>query len=186
MHTTPVTLLERVQEKGEADAWTRLVALFTPLLRDWARWLGAEGDDADDLVQEVMAVLVAKLPEFSYDRDKSFRGWLRTIATNIWRGWQRRRGAIALEAAALEEMAGGDPAQEFWEHEFRERLVAQALKIMRREFEPTTWRACWERVAMGRPAAEVAAELGISRGAVYVATSRVLKRLRKELAGMME
>lgn len=97
MHTTPVTLLERVQEKGEAEAWERFVALFTPLLRDWARWLGAEGDDADDLVQEVMAVLVAKLPDFSYDRDKSFRGWLRTIATNIWRGWQRRRGTIPLE-----------------------------------------------------------------------------------------
>lgn len=64
--------------------------------------------------------------------------------------------------------------------------MSLALKIMRRDFEPTTWKACWENVAMGRPAAEVAEELGISRGAVYVATSRVLKRLRKELAGMME
>jgi len=186
MDSTSVTLLERVKARSDADAWERLVALITPLLRDWARWLGADEEDAEDLVQEVMAVLVVKLPEFSYDRDKSFRGWLRTIATNIWRGWQRRRGAIALEDAGLEDRAGDDPAEEFWEQEFRERLVGLALKIMRRDFEPTTWKACWESVAMGRAAAEVAAELGISRGAVYVATSRVLKRLRAELAEMME
>jgi DNA-directed RNA polymerase specialized sigma24 family protein len=56
------------------------------------------------------------------------------------------------------------------------------LQIMRTNFEPTTWRACWERVVAGRPAAEVAAELGISVAVVHSATYRVIRRLRSELA----
>jgi RNA polymerase sigma-70 factor, ECF subfamily len=54
---------------------------------------------------------------------------------------------------------------------------------MQAEFQPATWKACWECAAVGRPAAEVAAELGMTVNAVYLATSRVLRRLRQELAG---
>jgi RNA polymerase sigma-70 factor (ECF subfamily) len=53
---------------------------------------------------------------------------------------------------------------------------------MQTEFQPATWKAYWEHAAVGRPAAEVAAELGMSVNAVYLATSRVLRRLRQELA----
>jgi RNA polymerase sigma-70 factor (ECF subfamily) len=57
---------------------------------------------------------------------------------------------------------------------------------MRAEFQLTTWRACWEYAVLGRPAAEVASELGVSAGAVYVAKSRVLSRLRQELKGLLD
>jgi RNA polymerase sigma-70 factor (ECF subfamily) len=57
---------------------------------------------------------------------------------------------------------------------------------MQQEFQPTTWKACWEQVVSGKPAAKVAAELGISVGAARVAKSRVLHRLRRELAGLTE
>ena len=57
---------------------------------------------------------------------------------------------------------------------------------MQAEFAPGTWKACWEHVVMGRPAAEVAAELGLALGSVYVAKSRVMSRLRQELQGLLE
>jgi RNA polymerase sigma-70 factor (ECF subfamily) len=57
---------------------------------------------------------------------------------------------------------------------------------MQSDFQPATWRACWEHVAEGRPAAEVAAELGMTEGAVYVARCRVLRRLRSELEGLLD
>jgi RNA polymerase sigma-70 factor (ECF subfamily) len=57
---------------------------------------------------------------------------------------------------------------------------------MRAEFESSTWTACWEHVVSGRSAADVAAELGISEGAVYVAKCRVLRRLRQELKGLLD
>ena len=47
-----------------------------------------------------------------------------------------------------------------------------ALRILQADFEEKTWRACWETVAAGRPAADVASELGLTVGAVYAAKFR--------------
>ena len=74
----------------------------------------------------------------------------------------------------------------FDEVEYRQQLVRRALQIMQAEFETTTWKACWEFVVSGRPAAEVAAELGVSVDVVYGAKSRVLRRLRQELDGLLD
>lgn len=188
MNTTPVSLLERLrQPAADEGAWERLVELYTPLLYYWARRMGLQEPDAADLVQDVFALLLRKLPHFAYDRSKSFRGWLRTITIRRWREKQRRAGA-AREVAedAAPEPAGPDPAEELWEAEYRHHLVRRALELMRGEFQPATWKACWEMVVAGRSAAEVGAELGLSAGAVRAAKFRVLCRLREELAGMLD
>jgi RNA polymerase sigma-70 factor (ECF subfamily) len=85
-----------------------------------------------------------------------------------------------------EDIVGADEADTFWEKEYRRELTARALQLMQADFAPTTWKACWEFVAQGRSAAEVARELGISENAVYLAKCRVLRRLRQELAGLVE
>jgi RNA polymerase sigma-70 factor, ECF subfamily len=186
MDSTPVSLLVRIQARGDDDAWERFLKFTTPLLEIWAARLGLRQHDAQDLVQDVLTVVAEKIPDFSYDRDKSFRGWLRTIAVNKWRHWHRRPRGVALSEAVSEGLVAEDPAELFHQKEFNNFLVARAMEVMRTEFEPTTWKACWEHVAHSRRAAEVGAELGISAGAVYVATSRVLHRLREELLGLME
>jgi RNA polymerase sigma-70 factor (ECF subfamily) len=87
MHTTPPSLLERLRQPAEQQAWERFVELYTPLIYYWAHRVGLEGHDAADLVQDVFTVLVQKLPEFHYDPQKSFRSWLHTVTST--------RGAIA-------------------------------------------------------------------------------------------
>jgi RNA polymerase sigma-70 factor (ECF subfamily) len=87
---------------------------------------------------------------------------------------------------ALAELAVPDDAAEFSEAEYRRHLAQRALELMKVEFPPAMWPACWEHVVHGRPAAEVAAELGIAVGTVYVAKSRVLARLRQELDGLLD
>lgn len=87
---TPASLLERLRQPAPESAWTRFVQLYTPLLFFWARRLGLRDADAADLVQDVLVLLVRKLPEFSYDRNKSFRAWLRTVTLNCWRNGARR------------------------------------------------------------------------------------------------
>jgi RNA polymerase sigma-70 factor (ECF subfamily) len=72
------------------------------------------------------------------------------------------------------------------EREYQTHVVQQALRLMQSDFDETTWQACWQTKALGRPAAEVAAELGISASAVYAATHRVLRRLRAELQGFLD
>jgi len=80
-------------------------------------------------------------------------------------------------------VAGADDLAGVITAEDRAFLIRRALQIMRSDFELTTWRACWERVVAGRPAAEVAADLGVAVEVVYSATYRVIRRLRRELAG---
>lgn len=79
-----------------------------------------------------------------------------------------------------------DPLTELAEAEYRCHLVHRALELMQAEFQTVTWKACWECVVRDRTAAEVAAELGITVNAVYLAKSRVLRRLREELQGLLD
>jgi RNA polymerase sigma-70 factor (ECF subfamily) len=187
MNTTSPSLLERIRNPAEQEAWALFVRLYTPLIFYWARRVGLAEPDAADLVQEVLAALIQKLPEFTYDRGKSFRGWLRTVTLNKWRDLQRRQAARPAEPVEnLADLAVADPAENFWEQEYQEHLVNRALELMKTDFQPTTWKACWEHLVQDRPAAEVARELGISVDSVYAAKSRVLRRLRQQLAGLLD
>jgi RNA polymerase sigma-70 factor (ECF subfamily) len=188
MNTTPVSLLERLRQTAEPLAWRRFADLYTPLLYFWARRLGLQEPDAADLVQDVFLKLIRTLPEFTYNRGHSFRSWLHTVLINQWRTNQRRRVVVPAAAGgeALEEVAAGDDKEAFGEEEYRHYVARRALRLMQSQFQPTTWRACWLQVVEGRPAAEVAAELGISEGAAYVAKCRVLRRLCQDLDGLLD
>jgi RNA polymerase sigma-70 factor (ECF subfamily) len=187
MNSTPTTLLERLRLPEPHDAWERFVKLYTPLLFCWARGIGLQDADAADLVQDVFTALLQRLPEFTYDRHKSFRAWLRTVTVNKWRETQRRTAHGPVTGVEnLAELAGAAPDDGFWEEEYRNHLVGRALDLMQTDFEPATWQACWEFVVSGRPAAAVAAELGTTVDVVYNAKSRVLRRLRQELDGLLD
>src|SRR5437879_1117603 len=104
MNTTPASLLERVRQIADQDAWQRFVKLYTPLLYFWARRLGLQDQDAGDLVQDVLANLVRKMPEFNYDRDRSFRNWLKTLVLNQWRNNARRQVLPVVRGPATEQV----------------------------------------------------------------------------------
>jgi RNA polymerase sigma-70 factor (ECF subfamily) len=188
MDSTSASLIERLRRPEDQAAWARFVELYTPLLCSWARRWGLRGEDMADLVQDVLTLLVQKLPDFSLDPAQRFRGWLWTVALNKCRDFQRKRAAAPARrsAALLDDLPGPDGTASVEEAEYRSYLVARALRLMQADFQPSTWKACWEHVVCGRPAAEVAAELNLSVGAVYVARSRVLARLREELAGLLD
>ena len=93
---------------------------------------------------------------------------------------------ISAATSELPDLPAEDVAARLWESEYQQHLVGRAIELMQAEFEPPTWKAFWESVARGRPAREVAGELGISVNAVYVAKSRVLGRLRRELDGLLD
>ena len=184
---TPASLLERLRLPDQERAWTRFVDLYAPLLYSWARRTGCPEADAADLVQEVLTLLLRKLPEFTYDRHRSFRGWLHVVARNCWRNLRRRSQLPrAGNVPDLDELSAPEEAEPFWETEYRQRLVNRALTLMQADFKPSTWKAFWETAVNGRPAAEVARELGACVGTIYSARSRVLSRLRQELAGLLD
>jgi RNA polymerase sigma-70 factor (ECF subfamily) len=187
MLTTSLTLLERLRDTRDEAAWARLVDLYTPLLFACARRCGENEHDAADLIQEVLSALMQILPTFQYDRGGKFRGLLRTLLLNKLR--DRKRREVRLHRA-LKELPGEQElpsnVEAFWEEDFRLELARRALQLMKDEFTHATWRACWETVVEGRSTAEVAQELGLSENAVYISRCRVLRRLRQELAGMLD
>ena len=191
MHTTPISLLERVRQPADHEAWARFVELYTPLLFQWCCRAGLSEHDAADLVQDVFLLLLKQLPRFEYQQEKSFRGWLRTVLHHRWQERLRRRTErpIGDHDQRLAALAARDVAQPFdllGEDEYREALVTHALRLMQTDFDERTWRACWEFVVSGKPAAQVAQELKLTTKAVYMAKARVLQRLRQELAGLMD
>jgi RNA polymerase sigma-70 factor (ECF subfamily) len=191
MHTTPISLLERVRQPADHEAWTRFVELYTPLLFYWSCRAGLSEHDAADLVQDVFVLLLRELPKFEYQQQRSFRAWLRTVLHHRWQERLRRRserpiGDQESRLAALEARDASQPFDLIGEEEYRQQIVAQALRLMQTDFEEQTWRACWEFVVSGKPAAQVAQELNMTTKAVYMAKARVLQRLRQELAGLMD
>src|SRR5947207_2631999 len=129
MHTTSLSLLERLRWPEEQETnWRRFVQLYTPLLFHWARKLGLSAEDAADLVQEVLTLLIQKLPEFSYDPQRSFRGWLRTVMTNKWRDYCRvRRVPLSNNSHELLPNVEAAGAVTLEEDEYRKYVVKQAL-----------------------------------------------------------
>ena len=96
---TPASLLERLRRPTDEAAWDRFVRLYTPLIYTWARRAGLQSADAADLVKEVLTTLVRTLPEFTYQKQQSFRAWLRTVTLNKWRDRCRRLAARPPEGA---------------------------------------------------------------------------------------
>lgn len=187
MTETPVTLLDRLRRPGDPGAWVQFVHLYTPLLYRWARQLGLGPAEAADLVQDVFVTLLKALPEFRYDRTRSFRAWLCTLVRNRYRDLRRKHAPVAA-GSGLDGLApaGADPTLEVDETEYRHYLADRALQLAKRDFAPETWRAFWGVVVDGRAANDVASDLGISVNAVYLARGRVLRRLREGLEGLMD
>jgi RNA polymerase sigma-70 factor (ECF subfamily) len=157
---TPASLLLRLREPSSQAAWERFVELYTPLLLRWANRLGLRGADCDDLVQDVFIVLMRELPKFEYNPDRLFRRWLKTVMRNKFCERERRQVLGAdVGDAFLDEAKAPDPLIAAEDEEYRTYVFRQATTLMRRDFEEPTWRAFLELNA-GRPAAEVAAELG--------------------------
>jgi RNA polymerase sigma-70 factor (ECF subfamily) len=161
------------------------------LIRRWARPYLAQAADADDVVQDVLAVLVRELPRFAHSKNPgAFRSWLRSITVNRLRAaWRARPPAAGGDAVAEQLLQLEDPSSPLsraWDEEHDRHVLNTLLEAIRLEFQPATWRAFERTVRDGAPAAEVAADLGLSVNAVLIAKSRVLKRLRQKAEGLVD
>ena len=195
--TTSPSLLGRATA-GDSQAWQRMVQIYGPLVYSWARRTGLQPQDAADVTQETFAAVSNRLQGYDAQRPgATFRGWLWTITRNkaadLVRNQQAQPGArggstnlVNLNAVHAKPTAAielnADYPQETASDQ--QEIVRRALAILRTSFEPTTWQAFWRTVVDGCSPDDVAAELSLSRWAVYKARSRVLQRLRSELDGL--
>jgi RNA polymerase sigma-70 factor (ECF subfamily) len=186
MTTPPLTrpsLLVRIRDASDREAWRQFVEVYAPLVYQFARRRGLQDADAADLTQDVLHAVAGASKRLVYDPQRgTFRAWLYTVARNKLRNFllarQRRR------EDADPELLNEQPAREEveqWEREYEQRLFDWAAEQVRGHFHESTWQAFWMTAVEDRGAAETAARLGISVGAVYIAKSRVLARLREQI-----
>jgi RNA polymerase sigma-70 factor (ECF subfamily) len=188
------TLLQRLQAREE-DAWRRLDHLYGAVVFAWCRGAGLQPDDAADVRQEVFRAVARAIGDFRRDQPgDSFRGWLWQIARNKLRDFFRRQRQQPAGAGGttfqqrLQEIpdASDDSVPPGPASDEAAGVYRRALELVRGEFEERTWQAFWGVAIDGQAPAEVAVALGMSAGAVYVAKSRVLRRLREEFGAVLE
>ena len=192
--STDMSLLGRLRVNSP-EAWGRFVTLYGPLVYTWCRRSGVSPDDAPDLLQDVFRTVAASLDRFRHDRPgDTFRGWLWTITRSRITDHWRRRGAQPRATGGTEALGrlsqlpaeNSDDSATFVGLGDNRRLLQRALDTIRSEFETRSWRAFWRTTMDGERAAAVAGDFAITSNAVYIARSRVLRRLREELDGLFE
>jgi len=185
--STSESLLKRVRDGGDAASWREFNALYSPLLVRYARCRGLRRSDAQDIAQECMGILVKVMPQFDYDRRRGrFKSYLRTLANNAIANRFRRRRPRLARTGELTGMANDDPtAQAAWETAWRREHLAYCLKRVETRFSSETLEAFRQHVLNERPVAEVCASLNMTANQVYLAKSRVTRRLRIEMEALV-
>lgn len=192
MDLTSVSLLERAKAGSNPD-WDRLVSVYQPLIFNWLRRQSMPHHASEELAQEVLLVVLKELGGFAHPgRPGAFRGWLRVITANRARAYWKA-GKFRPTAAGgsdfhilLEQLEDSESElSKAWDREHDEHVVRRLLVLLEDEFTAKTLQAFRRQVFEGIEAEAVAAELEMSLGAVYVAKSRVLARLRKEAEGLL-
>jgi RNA polymerase sigma-70 factor (ECF subfamily) len=187
MNLTSATLLQRLRDRRDSDAWERLVGLYSPLIRSWLRRHLPQSADVDDLAQQVLTVVVEKLPAFEHSgRPGAFRAWLRSISVNRLRMFWRSHPNLGTdpEPVLLQLEDPHSDLSQVWDREHDEHVAQKLLEAIEGDFYPTTWMAFRRQVVDGAEPEAVAAELSLTLSTVYAAKSRVLRRLREEMASL--
>ncbi len=183
---TRATLLLRLRDGTDHGAWTEFVRDYGPMIYRFARSRGLQDADAADIVQDVLRRVGSAIGRLEYEREKGgFRAWLFTITRNrLYTHFEKRQrqGATSNDTAQYELLSQTpdrrNELDDAWEKEYMRQVAARAMKVVESEVEPNTWRAFQLTAVEGQSPASVAKELGMSTGAIYVAKSRVIARLR--------
>ncbi len=189
---TRPSLLLRVRDPRDAEAWQTFVDVYGRLVYRHCRGSGLSHEDAENVTQEVFAQVSQSIRRFDYRPEAGrFRGWLGTVTHNEISRFRKKdaravRGVGGAEGEQGLDSVAAREEDTAWAEDFNAHLLATALERSRPHFEEQTWRA-FERVWLDkRPAPEVARELEVPIDRVYVAKSRVLERLQQEVRDLAE
>jgi RNA polymerase sigma factor (sigma-70 family) len=180
---TSISLLERVSRSpADSLAWDEFARQYRHRIYRWSLGWGVQEADADDVAQLVMAKLLKLLCEFEYDRDRSFRGWLKTVARRVWSDIRQRQDKALNADSMMASLEARTDLEARLEAAYDHELLEMAMEQVRCRVEPATWDAFRLTAIEGLPAAEAAKRLVMAVGNVYVAKHRVQKLLQEVVA----
>jgi RNA polymerase sigma factor (sigma-70 family) len=190
--STRLSLIARIRAPNDTAAWSEFVAVYSPLVYRFARRHGLQDADAADISQDVLRAVVGAVGGLEHQPGRgAFRRWLFTVARNrlidFYKSARHRdRGTGSSDTLDLLLEVPAPHEEPDWDREYERQVFGWAADRVRPEFQQNTWRAFWLTAVEGRSGPEAVAILGMSLGAVHVARSRVLARIRsvvRELVG---
>jgi RNA polymerase sigma factor (sigma-70 family) len=184
--TTRPSLLLRLCDSADHEAWVEFVTLYEHVIYRILRQHGLQDADARDVMQELLLAVSRSVDRWNPSKEcGTFRGWLRRVARNLVINWveQRRRSVAATGGSSLQSMLDMLPSSDMpdtveFDHQWRRAVFHRAAEQVRAEVHEETWQAFWETAVAGTSPADAAKKLGMTQGAVRVAKCRVLARLR--------
>jgi len=190
--STRASLLLQLRDARNAEAWEQFAEIYSPIVFGFCRNQGLQEADAADVCQEVMRAVARSMEKFEYDRQRGkFRNWLLTVTrsklSNFFSSRQRQHEPHG--STSIQDLMDREPTpaeQSNWDTEYHGRLFHWAAEQVRPTIQEATWQAFWRTTIGEEEAAKVAAELKLSVGAVYVAKSRVLARLKEKIQSVDE
>lgn len=180
------TLIARLGDQRDAEAWDQFVAIYEPLVYRLARAKGFQDADAREIVQEVLVAVSRAVERWKPDPERGrFRQWLFQIARNLMVNFMSRRGhkSIASGDSRVADLLNQQPDSASEESaafqlEYRREIFRLAAERVKTEVKESTWQAFWLSSVEQQSITDVAATLDLSVGAVHIARSRVRSRLR--------
>ncbi len=184
---TRQSLLLRLRDRDDQQAWSEFFEIYEPLIYRLARAKGFQDADAREITQDVLMAVSRSISRFrKADHAGGFRGWLATITRNLAINRLRGRNLTSLDesvaAKRLEELVCVDEHNHDevrFEQEHRKQVFVWAADQLRSRYSQANWLAFWKTCVEGATVAEVAKELNVSPGTVYVARCRIIARLRE-------
>ncbi len=184
--TTRASLILRLRHPEDAAAWQEFVDIYQPLIFRLARTRGLQEADAFDTTQEVLARIAKVINRWDPDPERgSFRGWINRITRNLVIEFLRSRNRFprTSDDSSIQQLLSQQPGRsaesDLFDLEHERQVFAWASEKAQHHFKPQTWRAFWMTAVEQVPIDEVALALQMSKGAVYIARSRVMTQLRK-------
>ncbi len=192
--TTKVNMIFRLADPEDQQAWDEFIEIYTPLLIETARRLGLTSHDASDAVQEVLVHLVSVISRWKPSgQNASFRRWLARVSRNQMIKALQRTNALQSEGVfdqrqlyLLGQVMDPQQATSTFNLAFRKQVFLFVIDKIQGDFKAKTWQAFWLTYVDQVPPADVAEKLSFSVGAVYIARSRVMSRLRGAVERLMD
>lgn len=178
---TRESLLIRVRDPNDRDAWDQFVSVYRPVVYRLARLRGLQDADAQDLTQQVLLSVNQSIGSWEPRTGVKFRAWLSTIAKNaVINALTRRPKDLAkggLTSSNL-DLAGSEDSEQAYELEYQRQLYRRAAESVRHRSDETTWLAFSLTMIDGLSIKTAAKRLGVHTGSIYAARSRIIRRLR--------
>jgi len=186
---TRPSLILRLRNHDDLDAWQEFVEIYQPLVYRMALSKGFQHNDAVDIVQEVLMRVAGAIERWDPDdRLGTFRGWLHRIARNLMISFleKKDRQPVIADHGSLAELLAIVPdvnrlESPDFDEELHRQVFSWAADRVRRDCEESTWQAFYQSAVEGTSVPDVAERLKMSVGSVYVARSRVIRRLRQQV-----